>query len=196
MAPNNGFMNAFFQVHWCIRLYICMREDTKVEEKGFVVPDSAVCHSAPSSLQKQTSLRAIFHPQGILLMSAVVWLMVVNVQLHFTSWGGSFLKQTNNHSALHCGMCGSCCLICIQQCIHKHHSEICPQTIKASIISECISAQVRSLNSVQSHTWPLITSEGKDTARAAESGRDVLIHTRLTYTNRSCLRKEGSGEIM
>lgn len=50
---------------------------------------------------------------------------------------------------------------------------------------------------MQSHTWPLITSKGKETL-SQEGVREmcwvVLIHTSFTYTNGSCLRKEKEGE--
>lgn len=100
----------------------------KVWEERFEVTDSAVCHSVSSSLQTQTSLRAIFHPQGILLVFAVMWLMVVIVQLHFThfiSWSGSFPKQTNNHAAillLHIIVSCGASVASFPCFIHKHSS--------------------------------------------------------------------------
>lgn len=50
---------------------------------------------------------------------------------------------------------------------------------------------------MQSHTWPLITSKGKETLSqegVGEMCRVVLIHTSFTYTNGSCLRKEKEGK--
>lgn len=56
----------------CENLLVAIWEKDEEEEERFKVADRAVCHSVPSSLQKQISLRAIFHPQGILLALVAV----------------------------------------------------------------------------------------------------------------------------
>ncbi len=131
-------------------------EEAEEEDERFEVADRAVCHSAPSSLQKHASLRAIFHPWGIPLVLAVVWLTFVVAQLHFTSWRGDFPEQTNNQAAtLPLNVIMSCGASQASFALHFHvlftntavkWIQICTQNMKAFtlLFLELFEAQARS----------------------------------------------------
>lgn len=177
------------------------------KRKRSEVADRPVCQSVPSSLQKQTSLRAIFHPLGIPLVFAVAWLMVVIVQLHFTSWRGSSPKQTNNHAAI-------LLLNFIVSCeasfaftpriysqtrewsesksvhrIERRSPDYFWRQLSSSEVLEALTAF-----RVTRDLW--LPAKGKrqwEQERVGGMCRVLLIHTTLTYTNRICLRKKKGG---
>lgn len=183
----------------CLYMILAAAWEKAAEERTEV----PVCHSVCASLLNQTSLRAIFHPWGIPLMSAVAWLMAVIVQLHFDN---SAFQGKQTTMFLFCNVC----------LLFTHlHSFLFTNGEVKWIKSVCrierlyyvflflkgaleiLVGSLQCKHYMQSHTWPLITSKGKETLSqegVGEMCRVVLIHTSFTYTNGSCLRKEKEGK--